>query len=154
MQGDTQVIGVLNEALANELKATSQYYLHYAMQKNWGYEKAAAHTYDESIEEMRHADLLIARLLLLEGQPNMSQPSSLRIGSSLRNQYESDLALESAAIEDLRRAITVCDEAKDTVSRLLFEKILANEEEHVDWLETQFALMAALGEQEYLALQV
>lgn len=154
MQGDARVIEVLNEALSNELTATSQYYLHYAMQENWGYEKAAAHTYDESIEEMKHADLLIKRLLFLEGQPNMSQPSSLRIGSSLRDQYRSDFALESKAVETLRRAVAVCDEVEDTVSRQLFEQILVNEEEHIDWLETQFSLMEALGEQEYLSLQV
>ena len=154
MQGDARVIASLNEALANELTATSQYYLHYAMQKSWGYTKAASHTYDESIEEMKHADLLIERLLFLEGQPNMSQPSPLRIGSSVRDQYQSDLALETSAIDALRRAIAACDEAKDSVSRLLFEGILANEEEHIDWLETQFSLMDALGEQEYLSLQV
>ena len=154
MQGDARVIEVLNEVLANELTATSQYYLHYAMQKNWGYEKAAAHTYDESIEEMKHADLLMHRLLFLDGKPNMSQPNPLRIGTSLRDQYESDLALESAAIETLRRAIGVCGKAKDTVSQQLFEDILANEEEHIGWLETQFSLMDALGEKDYLALQV
>jgi bacterioferritin len=154
VRGNDQVIEVLNEVLTNELTATNQYYLHYAMQKNWGYTRLAKHTYDESLDEMRHADQLIHRILFLEGHPNLQRLGSLRIGERVREQFESDLGIETAAMVSLRRGIDVCREAGDTVTRLLFESILASEEEHVDYLETQLSLMDGLGEQEYLALQV
>ena len=154
MRGNDQVIEALNEVLTNELTATNQYYLHYAMQKNWGYTRLAKHTYDESLDEMRHADQLIHRILFLEGHPNLQRIGSLRIGERVREQFESDLAIETAAMVSLRRGIEVCREAGDTVTRLLFESILASEEEHVDYLETQLSLMDGLGEQEYLSLQV
>jgi bacterioferritin len=154
MQGDERVIEVLNEVLTNELTATNQYYLHYAMQKNWGFSKLAQHTYDESIDEMKHADQLIHRILFLEGHPNLQRLGSVRIGEKVREQFEADMAVEVTAIETLRRGIDICREAGDTVTRLLFESILSSEEEHVDYLETQLSLMTTLGDQEYLSLQV
>lgn len=154
MQGDERVIEVLNEVLTNELTATNQYYLHYAMQKNWGFAKLADYTYHESIDEMKHADQLIHRILFLEGHPNLQRLGSIRIGEKVREQFEADMAVEVRAIETLRRGIDVCREADDTVTRLLFESILSSEEEHVDYLETQLSLMKGLGEQEYLSLQV
>ena len=154
MRGDERVIEVLNEVLTNELTATNQYYLHYAMQKNWGFGRLAQHTYDESIDEMKHADRLIHRILFLEGHPNLQRLGSLRIGEQVREQFESDMAIEVHAIATLRRGVAVCREADDTVTRLLFEDILSSEEEHIDYLETQLSLLDTLGEQEYLSLQV
>ena len=154
MQGDERVIEVLNEVLTNELTATNQYYLHYAMQKNWGFTRLAQHTYDESIDEMKHADLLIHRILFLEGHPNLQRIGSIRIGERVREQFEADMAIEVFAIETLRRGIQVCREADDTVTRQLLESILSSEEEHIDYLETQLSLMDGLGDQQYLALQV
>ncbi|MCW2679592.1 MAG: bfr [Frankiales bacterium] len=154
MQGDERVIELLNEVLTNELTATNQYYLHYAMQKNWGFSKLADHTYAESIDEMKHADLLIHRILFLEGHPNLQRMGSIRIGEKVREQFEADMAIEVQAIGTLRRGIDVCREANDTVSRLLLESILSSEEEHIDYLETQLSLMKGIGEQEYLSLQV
>jgi bacterioferritin len=154
VQGDERVIELLNEVLTNELTATNQYYLHYAMQKNWGFNRLAQHTYDESIDEMKHADQLIHRILFLEGHPNLQRLGSVRIGEKVREQFEADMAVEVLAVDTLRRGIDVCREAGDIVTRLLFESILASEEEHIDYLETQLSLMKTLGEQEYLALQV
>jgi bacterioferritin len=154
MRGDERVIEVLNEVLTNELTATNQYYLHYAMQKNWGFTRLAQHTYDESIDEMKHADLLISRILFLEGHPNLQRLGSVRIGEQVREQFQADMAIEVQAIATLRRGIGVCREVDDTVTRQLLESILASEEEHIDYLETQLSLMQTLGEPDYLALQV
>ena len=154
MRGDERVIEVLNEVLTNELTATNQYYLHYAMQKNWGFTRLAKTSYDESIDEMKHADLLIHRILFLEGHPNLQRLGSVRIGERVREQFEADMAIEEHAIATLRRGIAVCREADDTVSRLLLEDILSSEEHHIDYLETQLSLMQTLGDQDYLALQV
>jgi bacterioferritin len=154
VQGDERVIEVLNEVLTNELTATNQYYLHYAMQKNWGFAKLAQHTYDESIDEMKHADALISRILFLEGHPNLQRLGSVRIGERVREQFEADMAIEVHAIATLRRGIALCREVDDTVTRLLLEGILSSEEEHIDYLETQLSLMQTLGDEQYLALQV
>jgi bacterioferritin len=154
VRGDDRVIDILNEVLTNELTATNQYYLHYAMQQNWGFTRLAKHTYDESLDEMRHADLLIHRILFLEGHPNLQRLGSLRIGERVREQFEADMAIELFAIETLRRGVQICRDVDDTVTRLLFEDILRSEEEHVDWLETQLSLMNGIGDQEYLSLQV
>ena len=154
MHGDERVIEVLNQVLTNELTATNQYYLHYAMQKNWGFTRLAQHTYDESIDEMKHADLLIHRLLFLEGHPNLQRLGSLRIGERIPEQFEADMAIEVFAIETLRRGIDTCRDADDTVTRQLLESILSSEEEHIDYLETQLSLIQTLGEPNYLALQV
>ena len=154
MRGDDRVLEVLNEVLTNELTATNQYYLHYAMQKNWGFTKLADYTYHESIDEMKHADLLIHRILFLEGHPNLQRLGSVRIGEQVREQFVADMAIEVHAIATLRRGIALCREADDTVTRQLLEEILASEEEHIDYLETQLSLIKGLGEQQYLALQV
>ena len=154
MHGDERVIEVLNEVLTNELTATNQYYLHYAMQKNWGFTKLAQYTYDESIDEMKHADVLIHRILFLEGHPNLQRLGSVRIGEKVREQFAADMAIEIHAVQTLRRGIDISREANDTVTRLLFEDILSSEEEHIDYLETQLSLMETLGEQQYLSLQV
>ncbi len=154
MQADPRVVEVLNEVLTNELTATNQYYLHYAMQKNWGYTRLAQHTYDESIDEMKHADLLIHRILFLSGHPNLQRLNPLQIGESVAEQFRADMAVEVRAMETLHRGITICAETGDVVTRLLFEDILRAEEEHVDYLETQLGLLDSLGEQHYLALQV
>jgi bacterioferritin len=154
MRGDERVLEVLNEVLTNELTATNQYYLHYAMQKNWGFTRLAKTSYEESIDEMKHADLLIHRILFLEGHPNLQRLGSVRIGERVREQFEADMAIEEHAIATLRRGIAVCREADDTVSRLLLEDILSSEEHHIDYLETQLSLMQTLGDQDYLALQV
>jgi bacterioferritin len=154
VRGDERVIEILNEVLTNELTATNQYYLHYAMQKNWGFTRLAQHTYDESIDEMRHADLLIHRILFLEGHPNLQRLGSVRIGERVREQFEADMAIEVSAIETLRRGIDTCREVDDTVTRHLLEGILTSEEEHIDYLETQLSLIETLGEQQYLSLQV
>ena len=151
MQGDERVLEVLNEVLTNELTATNQYYLHYAMQKNWGFTRLAQHTYEESIDEMKHADQLIERLLFLEGHPNLQRLDPIRIGETLKEQFEADMAVEVHAVDALQRGIVICSEKADTVSRLLLESILASEEEHIDYLETQLSLLKSLGEQNYMA---
>ena len=151
MRGDERVIEVLNEVLTNELTAVNQYYLHSAMQKNWGFTKLGDYTYHESIDEMKHADLLI---LFLEGHPNLQRLNPLAIGETVREQLTADLGVEVRAMETLRRGIALCLEVPDQVTRLLLEEILRSEEEHVDYLETQLSLIETLGDAEYLSLQV
>jgi len=154
MQGDARVIELLNEQLTSELTAINQYFLHAKMQENWGYTKLAAHTRAESIEEMTHAERLTDRILFLEGLPNYQRLLALRVGQTVREQFESDMAIEIEVIDRLRPAIAYCDEVGDHTSKRLFEEILADEEHHIDYLETQLALMDHLGEQLYLAGQV
>lgn len=154
MQGDPAVIEVLNEVLTNELTAVNQYFLHARMQKNWGFTRLGDHTYSESIDEMKHADVLIERILFLEGHPNVQRLDPVRIGESVPEQLAADLAVEVHAIDALRRGIVTCSEKADTVTRLLLEDILRSEEEHVDYLETQLSLVQSLGETQYLQLQV
>ncbi|HWH29492.1 MAG TPA: bacterioferritin [Mycobacteriales bacterium] len=154
MQGDPEVIEILNEVLTNELTAVNQYFLHARMQKNWGFTKLGDYTYGESIDEMKHADLLIERILFLDGHPNVQRLDPVRIGETVTEQLSADLAVEVHAMEALRRGIVVCQDRADTVSRLLLEQILTSEEEHVDYLETQISLVETLGEQQYLQLQV
>jgi bacterioferritin len=154
MQGDPQVIEILNEVLTNELTAVNQYFLHSRMQKNWGFPKLGDYTYAESIDEMKHADQLIERILFLDGHPNVQRLDPVRIGESVPEQLAADLAVEVHAMEALRRGIVVCAEKADNVSRLLLEQILSSEEEHIDYLETQLSLVRTLGEQQYLQLQV
>jgi bacterioferritin len=150
MKGDEQVIKYLNEALYNELTAINQYFLHAKMLKNWGIHELAKHEYEESIDEMKHADQLAERILFLEGLPNFQALGKLRIGENPREVLECDLALELAGLPVLRAAIAYCDEVSDYVSRRLFNDILDSEEEHVDWIETQLDLMNRIGEQNYL----
>ena len=154
MQGDPDVVEVLNEVLTNELTAVNQYFLHARMQKNWGFTKLGDYTYSESIDEMKHADLLIERILFLEGHPNVQRLDPVRIGETVPEQLAADLAVEVHAMEALRRGIVVCSEKADTVTRLLLEEILRSEEEHVDYLETQISLVESLGESAFLQLQI
>ena len=151
MQGDARVIEFLNEQLSGELTAINQYFLHAKMQANWGFVKLAAHTKAESIEEMHHAEILTDRILFLEGLPNYQRLFSLRIGQTLQEQFESDLAVEHDAVNRLRPGIEYMRSVSDVTSARIFEEILANEEEHIDYLETQLELLGRLGEALYIA---
>src|SRR5690348_1006955 len=150
MQGDTQVIEFLNEQLTAELTAINQYFLHAKMQENWGFTVLAAHTRSESIDEMRHADVLTDRILFLEGLPNFQRLFPLRIGETVREQFDCDMKVEVEAVDRLRRGIVHMRSVGDVTSANLFETILADEEHHIDYLETQIDLMAKLGEPLYL----
>jgi bacterioferritin len=154
MRGDAAVIELLNEVLTAELTAINQYFIHAKMCDNWGYRRLAEHGRGESIDEMKHADALIERVLFLDGVPNMQRLFPVTVGETVQEQFELDLALEAKAIERLRNGIRACFEASDHASRELLEHILVSEEEHTDWLETQLELMRQLGVQEYLSTQV
>jgi bacterioferritin len=151
MRGDKDVIALLNEQLTSELTAINQYFLHAKMQANWGFTKLAEHTRAESIEEMTHAELLTDRILFLGGLPNYQRLLPLRIGQTVPEQFSSDLAIELEVVERLRPGITMCRDKGDITTANLFEKILADEEQHIDYLETQLELIDRLGEQLYLA---
>ena len=154
MKGDAKVIEFLNKALYNELTAINQYFLHAKMLKNWGLKELADHEYHESIDEMKHADKLSERILFLAGLPNFQALGKLRIGENPREVLNADLALELDALPLLRDAIKHCESVNDYVSRKLFADILESEEEHIDWIETQLALIERIGEQNYLAQQI
>ncbi|MFK8018886.1 MAG: bacterioferritin [Pseudomonadales bacterium] len=149
MKGDPKVIEHLNKTLGNELVAINQYFLHSRMYKDWGLSKLADHEYHESIDEMKHADSLVERVLFLEGLPNMQDLGKLMIGENTREMLECDLKLELIAIPDLKVAIEYSESVGDFVSRNLFSSILDAEEEHVDWLETQLSLIDKVGMENY-----
>lgn len=151
MIGDPEVIALLNEQLTSELTAINQYFLHAKMQQNWGYTELAKKTRHESIEEMEHAEEITDRILFLEGLPNYQKLLPLSIGQTVREQFQADMNIELAVVARLRPGITMCREKGDATSANLLERILANEEEHIDYLETQLALMDSLGEALYLA---
>ena len=149
MKGDDKVIDYLNQALRSELTAVNQYWLHYRLQEDWGFGKIAAKSREESIEEMHHADRLIERIIFLEGHPNLQKLDSLRIGETLKETLEADLAAEHDARNLYVEARDHCESVSDYVSKNLFEELIADEEGHIDYLETQLDLYAKLGEQGY-----
>jgi bacterioferritin len=153
MKGDPRVIELLNEALRNELTAVNQYWLHYRLLDNAGVKKLAEFERHESIDEMKHADQLAERILFLDGLPNFQMLGRLRIGQTVEEMLRADLEVEVEAVEQLRGAIAHCESVRDYASRDLFGRILANEEEHIDHLEQQFELIAAMGIQNYIQLQ-
>ncbi|MGV0732586.1 bacterioferritin [Mycolicibacter sinensis] len=151
MQGDPEVLKLLNEQLTSELTAINQYFLHAKMQENWGFTELAGHTREESMEEMRHAETVTDRILVLGGLPNYQRIGSLRIGQTIREQFESDLALENDVLNRLRPGILMCREKQDSTTAKILEAILVDEESHIDHLETQLELMDKLGEALYSA---
>lgn len=151
MQGDPEVLRLLNEQLTSELTAINQYFLHSKMQDNWGFTELAKHTREESFDEMRHAEAITDRILLLDGLPNYQRLGSLRIGQTLREQFEMDLAIEYEVVGRLKPAIILCREKQDSTTAVLFEGIIADEEHHIDYLETQLELMDKLGVELYSA---
>ena len=154
MKGDTKVIEFLNRVLRNELTAINQYFLHSRIFKDWGLTALGDYEFQESVDEMKHADQLVERILFLEGLPNMQDMGKLRIGEHTQEMLASDLALEMDAIPDLREAIDYCESCRDYVSRDLFNSILDSEEEHVDWLETQLDLISRVGIENYQQSQM
>jgi bacterioferritin len=151
MKGDAKVIELLNEVLTAELTAINQYFIHYKMLENWGYRRLGAVKRKESIEEMKHADKVIERILLLEGIPNMQRLRSVKVGENPVEMHEVDLALELTAVERLNRGIAVSTQAADNGTRALLEGILTEEEEAIDWLEAQLGLIKELGKENYLS---
>ncbi|SMF23503.1 bacterioferritin [Tistlia consotensis] len=153
MKGDKKVIEFLNKVLRNELTAINQYFLHARMLQDWGVSELGKKEYEESVDEMKHADALVKRILFLEGLPNLQDLDKLLIGESVQEILECDLKLERKAMPDLRDAIQYCEEVRDYGSRELFEDILESEEEHIDWLETQLGLVEKMGIAHFIHLQ-
>jgi bacterioferritin len=154
VQGNAEIIELLNEVLTAELTAVNQYFLHSKMMENWGYGRLASHTKHESIDEMKHAEQITDRVLYLEGVPNFQRHNPLRIGETVPEQFQADLRLEYDAVERLNRGIAKTVELGDNGTRELFEQILVSEEEHVDWLETQLETIRQIGAENYLAQQL
>lgn len=154
MRGNPSIVRALNVVLKNELTAINQYFLHARMFENWGMRRLGEYTYKESIDEMKHADRLIQRILFLEGLPNLQDLGKLLIGENVQEALECDLKLELQAHPDLRKAIAECESVGDYVSRELFSDILKSEEEHIDWLETQLDLIKRIGLENYCQSQM
>ena len=154
MKGDPNVIKLLNDQLTNELTAINQYFLHSRMYRHWGFEKLGKKEYDESIGEMKHADKLIERVLMLDGLPNLQALHKLMIGETVPEILNCDLQLEHVSQKTLKEGISVCEQARDYVSRELLEAILDDTEEHIDWLETQMELIEQVGLKNYLQSQM
>lgn len=153
MRGDPKVIEFLNAALKNELTAINQYWLHYRLLDNWGISRLADYERHESVDEMKHADALMERILFLEGLPNLQMLGRLRVGETVEEVLTADLELEMEALPLLRDAIAYCEGVRDYISRDLFQRILDSEEEHVDFLEKQFDMIKGMGLQNYVQLQ-
>ena len=154
MHGNAGVIELLNEVLTAELTAVNQYFVHAKMCDNWGYRRIATHTRDESIDEMKHAERIVERILFLEGVPTLQRLSPLKVGESVVEQFRNDLAVEIAALERLHRGIALAIEKTDVGTREMLADILVDEEEHVDWLETQLETIDQIGVEHYLAQQL
>jgi bacterioferritin len=154
MKGDAQVITWLNAQLKNELTATNQYFLHYRILQHWGFQRLAKREYDESIGEMKHADRLMERILMLEGLPNLQDLGKLLVGENVPEILECDLQSERGAQVTLKDAIAHCESVRDYVSREILDDILADTEEHIDWLETQLELVQKVGVENYLQSQM
>ena len=154
MKGNDEILRLLNDLLTNELTAINQYFVHAKMCANWGYERLAKKVRDESIDEMKHADIVISRILFLEGVPNLQRYHKLHVGETVREQLESDLQLEYSAIAFLNQGIAAARAASDNATEAMMTKILVGEEEHTDWIETQLELIRQVGEQNYLAQQL
>jgi len=154
MQGSPEIVELLNEVLTAELTAINQYFVHAKMCSNWGYDRLAEKIREESIDEMRHAETLVERILYFDGVPNLQRLFPLAVGETVREQMENDLEVERQAIDRLNRGVAACVAAADNGTRALLEEILTSEEEHADWLETQLRLIEQLGETAYLAEQM
>lgn len=154
MKGNDRVIQALNDILTAELTAINQYFIHAKMCANWGYSKVAHKVHAESIDEMKHADKLIERILFLDGIPNVQRYNKINVGETVKEQFELDLKVEYDAVVRFNAAIALCRDVGDNASRELLERMLVSEEEHVDWLETQLQLIAQLGEPMYCAQQL
>ena len=154
MKGNDEVLTLLNQLLTNELTAINQYYVHAKMCENWGYDRLAAKLREESIDEMRHADLVITRILFLDGVPNLQRYGKLHVGQTVKEQFESDRELEYSAIAFLNTGIKTARDLGDNATEDLLTKILVSEEVHTDWIETQLELIRQVGEQNYLAQQI
>lgn len=154
MKGDSEVVALLNEVLSAELTGINQYFIHSMMCRNWGYQKLAGHAHKESIEEMKHAQAVIERILYLDGVPNMQRLNPVRVGEDPIEQHQLDLALEVDAVERLNKGIALAREKADNGTRDLLEEILVSEEESVDWHETQLHLVKEIGKERYLAQMI
>ncbi len=154
MKGHDEIIELLNDVLTGELTAINQYFLHAKMCDNWGYKRLGSHIRDESIDEMKHAEVLVDRVLYLEGIPNMQRLSPMRIGETVVEQFGNDLAVEMAALERLNNGVALCARLGDNGTRELLKNILVDEEGHVDWLETQLETIRQIGVENYLAQQL